>query len=100
MQEWKRNAKIRKHKLKGCVLYDSDEEESEDMFGRTPYRKLTMPEDFTPPRKRSKPVVPDSDESALTLQHQKMEMMMMTKALMRKTAEGHYISNPETCLSN
>jgi hypothetical protein len=35
-----RNAKIRNHKLKRRGLDDSDDEESKEMFGRTPYRKL------------------------------------------------------------
>ena len=33
------------------------------MFGRTPYRRLAMPQKFTPPRKKSKTMVADSDES-------------------------------------
>ncbi len=59
-----RNAKIRKRKLKRRGLDDSDEEESEEMFGRTPYRKLSMQENFIPPLKKSKQIVPDSDENS------------------------------------
>jgi DNA-directed RNA polymerase specialized sigma54-like protein len=33
------------------------------MFGRTPYRKLAMPQQFTPSRKKPKIVVDDSAES-------------------------------------
>ena len=45
---------------------DFEEEESEEIIGRNPYRKLRMPmpEKFTPPRKKSKQLVPDSDESS------------------------------------
>jgi hypothetical protein len=59
-----RNAKIRKRKMKRRGLDDSEEEESEEIFGRNPYRMLIMPEKFTPPRKKSKQIVPDSDESS------------------------------------
>jgi hypothetical protein len=58
-----RHARIRKHKLKRRGLDDSEEEESEEIFGRTAYRQLAMPQKFTPPRKKSKIVVADSDES-------------------------------------
>ena len=57
-----RNEKIRKRKLKRLNLEQSDEDEGEEMFGRTPYRKLLVQEAFTPPRKKSRPVVPDSEE--------------------------------------
>ncbi len=57
-----RNAKIRKRKLKRRGLDDSEEEESEQMFGRTPYRRLAMPQKFTPPRKKSRIIVADSDD--------------------------------------
>jgi hypothetical protein len=57
-----RNAKIRKLKLKRRGLDASDDEESEEMFGRTPYRNLSMQEKITPPCKKSKQIVPDSDE--------------------------------------
>jgi hypothetical protein len=59
-----RNAKIHKRKMKRRGLDDSDEEESEEMFGRNPYRKLSMQEKFTPPRKKSKQSVPDSDDNS------------------------------------
>jgi hypothetical protein len=58
-----RHAKIRKRKLKRRGLDDSEEEESEKIFGRNAYRKLTMPQKFTPPRTKSKIIVADSDES-------------------------------------
>jgi hypothetical protein len=58
-----RNARIRRNKLKRRGLDDSEEEESEEIFGRNPYRQLTMQEKFTPPRKKSKQFVPDSDEN-------------------------------------
>jgi hypothetical protein len=58
-----RHARIRKHKLKRRGLDDSEEEESEQMFGRTPYRRLAMSQKFTPPRKKPKIVVDDSAES-------------------------------------
>jgi hypothetical protein len=59
-----RHAKIRKRKLKRRGLDDAEEEESEEIFGRNAYRKLTMSQKFTPPRKKSKQLVPDSDESS------------------------------------
>jgi hypothetical protein len=52
-----RNTKIHKRKMKRRGLDYSDEEESEEMVGRTPYRKLSMQEKFTPPRKNSKQIV-------------------------------------------
>ena len=58
-----RHARILKRKLKRRGLDDSEEEESEQMFGRTPYRKLAMQQQFTPPRKKPKIVVDDSAES-------------------------------------
>ena len=58
-----RNARIRKRKMKRRGLDDSEEEESEQMFGRTPYRRLAMPQKFTPPRKKSRIIVADSDDS-------------------------------------
>jgi hypothetical protein len=58
-----RHARIRKHKLKRRGLLDSEEEESEEIFGRNAYRQLAMPQKFTPPRKKSKIVVADSDDS-------------------------------------
>jgi hypothetical protein len=42
----------------------SDKEESKEMFGRTPYRKLPMQGKFTPPLKKPKQIVPDSDENS------------------------------------
>jgi hypothetical protein len=59
-----RNAKIRKRKMKRRGLDDSEEAESEEYFGRNPYRMLSMPEKYTPPRKKSKQYVPDSDKSS------------------------------------
>ena len=52
-----RNTKIHKRKMKRRGLDYSDEEESEEMVGRTPYRKLSIQEKFTPPRKNSKQIV-------------------------------------------
>ena len=57
-----RNSRIRKRKLQRRGLDDSDEEESEEIFGRNAYRQLAMQEKFTPPRKKSKQLVPDSDD--------------------------------------
>jgi hypothetical protein len=56
------NAKIRNRKLKRRGLDDSDDEERKERFGRTPYRKLSILEKFTPPRKKSEQIAPDSDE--------------------------------------
>jgi hypothetical protein len=61
-----RHARIRKHKLKRRGLDDSEEEQSEEIFGRKAYRQLAMPQKFTPPRKKSKIIVADSDESSVS----------------------------------
>ena len=58
-----RNERIRKRKMKRRGVDDSEVEESDEIFGRNPYRQLTMQEKFTPPRKKSKQFVPDSDEN-------------------------------------
>jgi hypothetical protein len=72
--------KIRKHTLNRLRIDATDEEESEDRFERTPYRKQTIPEDFTPTCKRFKSVVPSSDGSSAS----EMKTMMMMKVWMRK----------------
>ncbi len=58
-----RNARICKCKMKRRGQDGSDEDVSEDIFERNPHQKLTMSEGFTQPCKKSKLVVPDSDDS-------------------------------------
>ena len=58
---------IRKRKLQRRGIFDSDEEMSDEVDSEltkknTPFRKLSMPINFTPPRKKSKVLVRDSDE--------------------------------------
>jgi hypothetical protein len=62
-----RNARIRQKKLRRRGLLCSEEEDDDESVILTqsknnPYRKLSMQEQFTPPRKKSKTVVPDTDE--------------------------------------
>ena len=61
-----RRENIRKRKLQRRGIPDSDEEMSDEFDSefrkQTPYRKLSMPSQFTPPRKKSKVLVRDSDE--------------------------------------
>jgi hypothetical protein len=60
-----RNARIRQRRLKRRGLLDSEEEqseESEEIFGRNPYRQLSMHEQFSPPSKKSRILVPESDD--------------------------------------
>ena len=62
-----RRENIRKRKLQRRGIRDSDEEMSDEVDSeftkkRTPFRKLSMPINFTPPRKKSKVLVRDSDE--------------------------------------
>ena len=61
-----RRKNIRKRKLQRRGIPDSDEEMSDEFESefrkQTPYRKLSMPTQFTPPRKKSKVLVRDSDE--------------------------------------
>ena len=59
-----RHARIQRNKLKRRGFDDSEEEKSEEIIGRNPYRQLEMQEKFTPPRKKSRQLVPDSDESS------------------------------------
>ncbi len=66
-------------KMKRRGLDGSDEDLSEDISERNPHRKLTMSEDITQPCKKSKFVVPDSDDSPAS------ENEMTKKACMRKT---------------
>ena len=58
-----RDENIRKRRLARRRIQDSDEEGSVEFAsdlsparkrGKTPYRKLTMQQDFTPPRKKAK----------------------------------------------
>ena len=62
-----RNARIRQNKLRRRGLLCSEEEEDDESVILTqsknnPYRKLAMQEQFTPPRKKSKTVVPETDD--------------------------------------
>jgi hypothetical protein len=57
-----RHARIQRNKLKRRGFDDSEEEQSEKIFGRNPYRQLEMYEKYTPPRKKSRLLVPDSDD--------------------------------------
>jgi len=62
-----RNARIRQNKLRRRGLLCSEEEDDDESVILTqsksnPYRKLSMQEQFTPPSKKAKTVVPESDE--------------------------------------
>jgi hypothetical protein len=62
-----RNARIRQNKLRRRGLLCSEEEDDDESVILTqskniPYRKLSMQEQFTPPCKKSKTFVPETDE--------------------------------------
>jgi hypothetical protein len=62
-----RNARIRQNKLRRRGLLSSEEEDDDEsviltQLKNNPYRKLAMQEQFTPPRKKSKTVVPETDD--------------------------------------
>jgi hypothetical protein len=62
-----RNARIMQKKLRRRGVISSEEEDDDESVILTqsknnPYRKLAMQEQFTPPRKKSKTVVPETDE--------------------------------------
>ena len=61
-----RRKNIRKRKLQRRGIPDSDEDMSDEFDSefrkQTPYRKLSIPSQFTPPRKKSKVLVRDFDE--------------------------------------
>jgi hypothetical protein len=62
-----RNARIRQNKLRRRGLLCAEEEHDDEsviltQLKNNPYRKLAMQEQFTPPRKKSKTVVPEIDD--------------------------------------
>jgi hypothetical protein len=88
-----RNAKIMQNKWRRRGILCSEEEDNDESVilsqsKKNPYRRLAMQEQFTPPRKRSKTVVPETDdecEAGLNdPEEQSEEEKLMTSTLRRR----------------
>jgi len=95
-----RNARIRQNKLRRRGLLCSEEEDDDESVILTqsktnPYRKLSMQEQFTPPSKKAKTVVPESDEDREPACHDSEEQSedeeVMTPTPRRRRSQWQHV---------